>query len=64
VIGMGTHLYIKGRGTHLYYRESLCGQEECPRIGSLLERGMSPNRVSVGKRNANSKLCFFCFFVY
>jgi len=51
VIGMGTHLYIKGRGTHLYYRESLCGQEECPRIGSLLERGMSPNRVSAGKRN-------------
>ena len=29
-----------GMGTHLYYRESLCWKEECPRIGSLWERGM------------------------
>ncbi|HBC31381.1 MAG TPA: hypothetical protein DC024_09100, partial [Clostridiales bacterium] len=28
-------LFIKGMGTHLYYGESLCGHEECPRIYKL-----------------------------
>ena len=27
---MGTHLYTRGRGTHLYYKESLWGKRNVP----------------------------------